>query len=188
MRLRRSLQRVAILAVYTLAAGCHFLPESCFDLSPESRIPDWFSVPPAMAREDVTVHMCYYISGDGRTATFEMRRVGKEMKQIAEASGKQRGLYPLYPPNSAAAATHGYPSYEVVTVGDVAEVIEHRRAEPIFYIVDDPSIRHVFGVTPANRDAGKNLQRLPPESAGPSQFRPPTTHEVRSASLTTGTR
>jgi hypothetical protein len=110
-----------------------------------------------MAREDVTVHMCYYISGDGRTAKFEMRRAGKEMKQIAQASGKQRGRYPLYPPDSVAAATHGYPSYEVVTIGDVTEVIEHRRPEPIFYIVDDPAIRHAFGVTPANRDAAKSL-------------------------------
>jgi hypothetical protein len=35
----------------------------------------------------------------------------------------------------------GYPFYELVTINGIAEVIEHRRMEPIFSVNDDPVIR-----------------------------------------------
>jgi hypothetical protein len=35
----------------------------------------------------------------------------------------------------------GYPFYELVTIDGVAEAIEHRRIEPIFFVNDDPAIR-----------------------------------------------
>jgi len=146
---------VAILVLCSVATACRFFPEACFDLSSESRIPDWFSLPSGTTRGEVAVRMCYYIVG-GRTAIFELRHAKNDKPPIADVSGTLRGLYPQYPPNSPAAETHGYPSYEVITVGDISEVIEHRRAEPLFYVVDDPAIRHAFGVVPANRAAASN--------------------------------
>jgi hypothetical protein len=35
----------------------------------------------------------------------------------------------------------GYPSYEIVSIGGVTEIIEHRKMEPIFYVSDDPAVR-----------------------------------------------
>ena len=48
----------------------------------------------------------------------------------------------------------GYPSYEVITVNGVIEIIEHRKLEPIFYITDDLAVLKELGVgagSPGNR-------------------------------------
>jgi hypothetical protein len=36
--------------------------------------------------------------------------------------------------------------YVVLQADGIAEVIEHRRMEPVFYITDDPEIRRKLGV------------------------------------------
>lgn len=122
-------------------AGCARVPESCFDLSPTSRLPAWTRLPSGVGRDQVAVTMCYYIGSEGGTATFALknRSTGAE---IGNVTGKVRDLHPLTTKNSE----DGYPSYEVIAVGDATDVVEHRRREPIFYVVDDPSIRHELGV------------------------------------------
>jgi len=137
--------KFAALALCVFTAGCRFFPEPCFDLAPESRLPDWFPIPAGTSRDGVTVNMCYYIPlASGRTATFAMRDAGEGKKELAEVSGALRGPYPLHVPNFPAERPPDYTSYEVITVGDLTEVIEHRRMEPIFYVVDDPAVRHAF--------------------------------------------
>jgi hypothetical protein len=74
--------------------GCGFFAESSFDLSPESRLPKWFTLPPGISRSDVSVTMAYYIDSSGRTATFTLSSP-KRMFTIAQANGKVRGLEPL---------------------------------------------------------------------------------------------
>ena len=39
-----------------------------------------------------------------------------------------------------------YPRYEILTAKGITEVIEHRRMEPIFYIVDDLQVKRQLGV------------------------------------------
>ena len=39
-----------------------------------------------------------------------------------------------------------YPSYEIISVNGLTEIIEHRRMEPIFYLTDDPHVKQQLGV------------------------------------------
>ena len=89
--------------------------------------------------------MCYYINQNGRTATFVFR--GPHNGKLAEVAGTQKGLEPLTLKQPPAGFPPGYPSYEIITVGGVTDVIEHRRMEPIFYVNDDPSVWAELGVS-----------------------------------------
>jgi hypothetical protein len=40
-----------------------------------------------------------------------------------------------------------FPFYEVITIDGTTEVIEQRRLEPLFYVVDDPKVREALGVS-----------------------------------------
>jgi hypothetical protein len=45
----------------------------------------------------------------------------------------------------------GYPTYEVITVNGITDIIEHRRMEPIFYVTDDLAVwNELLGVKPSN--------------------------------------
>ena len=136
---------VALLTGCLAAASCSYFPESCFDLSPQSRLPKWFALPADTSRESASVHMCYYINQNGRTATFVFR--GPHNGKLAEVAGTQKGLEPLTLKQPPAGFPPGYPSYEIITVGGVTDVIEHRRMEPIFYVNDDPSVWAELGVS-----------------------------------------
>ena len=128
----------AVIAVSTIAlTGC---VESSFRLAPESRLPAWFEVPPGHARADLTVTMDYYISSSGRDAKFTL--LDARGQTLSKKHGTQQGLYPLMLRSSV----DGYPSYEIITVGGVTDLIEHRAMEPLFYICDDPAVRQELGM------------------------------------------
>ena len=100
-----------------------------------------------MQRGDVAVEMCYFVGSSGRTSTFVLRDK-KTRAKLADVHGSDRGLYPLTARNTESAPNE-YPSYEVVTVDGITEVVEHRRMEPVFYISDDPALHHALGVDDA---------------------------------------
>jgi hypothetical protein len=127
-----------------LISGCGPFAESCFDLSPESRLPRWFSLPVGTPRESASVHMCYYLDASGRTATFILR--GERNEKLAKASGSVQGRYPLVLKDLPAGYPPGYPSYEIVSVDGITDVIEHRQMEPVFFINDDPGVWSELGV------------------------------------------
>jgi hypothetical protein len=83
--------------------------------------------------------MIYYVKPWGRSATFILR--DKKEKILAKVDGKEKGLEPLHLKNSPNGIHPGYPAYEVITVNGITEIIEHRKAEPIFYVIDDPAVR-----------------------------------------------
>jgi hypothetical protein len=128
--------------------GCEFFPESTFDLASESRLPKWFSLPPGLKREEVTVTMSYYVKPWGRTATFTLS--GSKKEKLTEVRGTQMGLQPIELKKPPSGYLPGYPSYEIITVKGVTEVIEHRRMEPIFYVTDDPAVLAELGISRAN--------------------------------------
>jgi hypothetical protein len=140
---------LVLLCIYgSILAACEFFPESTFELSPDSRLPGWFSVPQGMSRSDLTVTMSNYVKPIGRTATFEL--FDSQKHRLAKLSGTLRGLEPLHisaapPPGSPP----GYPSYEVITVNGIVDIVEHRRMEPSFYVTDDSRVWRELGV-PAN--------------------------------------
>jgi len=115
--------------------------ESSFRLSSESRLPKWFASA-AVPRDEATVTMDYYTGGLGRTARFILRD-GKG-RLVAAGVGQLEGYSPLTVEGRT--GPDGHPSYEIITVDGITDVIEHRRMEPIFYITDDPVVRQNLGV------------------------------------------
>jgi hypothetical protein len=135
----------AIIAAMCLSLlGCEDLPESSFELATESRLPKWFTLPPGLARSDVTVMMSYYVKQSGRTSTFKLLDARK--KKLAELNGTQKGMEPLKRKTPQPGFSPGYPIYEIVTVNGITEIIEHRQMESIFYITDDPTVWAEFKV------------------------------------------
>lgn len=153
----RSTHRLLIL-ILTVAClsllGCDFFPESTFELASESRLPKWFTLPKELSRSDVTVTMSYYIRPSGRTATFTLLNTKKQ--KLAEVKGTQTGLEPLTLKKPRPGFPPGYPSYEIITVNGVTEIVEHRKMEPIFYITDDPAVWAELGVSRVPSPAPSN--------------------------------
>ena len=140
----------AFVAVAALSLGsCGFFPESSFHLAPSSRLPRWIVIPPGLSRDQVSVTMDYYVLPFGRTATF--RLYDSHNQQRIKLSGHMRGDHPLTLKNPPPGFAPGYPTYEVITINGMSDVVEHRAMEPIFYMTDDPAVRQELGVPASNR-------------------------------------
>jgi hypothetical protein len=134
----------AVLAFLVSTIVCAWFPESTFELDRESRLPKWITLPPGLTRADVSLSMSYCVWPWGSSATFALR--DSKGKILTKVSGKVRGLGPNQLKESSPGSPPGYPSYEVITVNGMTEIIEHRRMEPIFYLSDDPAVRKELGV------------------------------------------
>ncbi len=89
--------------------------------------------------------MTYYLGLDSRSrATFVLR--DRDGRRLAEVEGLVRDNQPQTLTPAPPTGPLPYPSYEVVTIQGITEIIEHRRMEPIFYINDDPEVRRKLGV------------------------------------------
>ena len=149
---------IAILVSACLSLlGCEFFPESTFELAHESRLPKWFTLPPGLSRSDVTVTMSYYIKPTGHTATFTLKDTKK--RKLAEVSGSQMGFEPLTLKNLRPEVSPYYPSYEIITVNGITDIIEHRKMEPIFYVTDDPNVWRELGVEQTKTGGGNPEQK-----------------------------
>jgi hypothetical protein len=137
LRIDRWVLLVAMTIPCYVIVGCEYFPESTFDLASESRLPKWFPLPPGNTRADVSVTMSYYIKPWGRSATFILQGKNGLLEKV---SGKEKGSEPLYLKNPPKGSDANYPSYEVITVNGITDIIEHRKMEPIFYITDDPIV------------------------------------------------
>ena len=136
-----------ISVVALLVAGCGVAPESSFELSPSSRLPQFMSLPAGLSRRDVSVTLNYFVTPARRTATFTLFDARKHL--LATVTGTLRGMAPLMLRNAPPGFSPGYPTYEVISANGTTDVVEHRRLEPVFYLVDDPAIRSELGL-PAN--------------------------------------
>ncbi len=145
--IRRIDKLLFLFIVLTIAGsqiGCDWFPEATFELASESRLPKWVTLPPGLTRPDVTIKVSYYVKPWGGSATFILKDKNGQIR--TKVYGKLRGLGPnplKHPPQGF---PPGYPSYEVITVNGITEIIEHRKMEPIFYITDDPAVRKELGV------------------------------------------
>ncbi len=98
----------------------------------------WFTLSPGLARADVSVTMDYYITSTGRSAVFVLH--GKERRVLGEFTGTLRGLSPMSLKEQTPSDNAASSSFEVVDVHGVLDVVEHKKMEPGFYMVDDPTI------------------------------------------------
>lgn len=130
--------RVSFIAILLCAtAGCDYLPEASFDLAKGSRLPVWFTLSPRLARADVSVTMDYYITSTGRTAVFVLH--DKERRVLGKVTGVLRGLSPMSSKEQTLGGSAAS-SFEVVDVHGVLDVVEHKKMEPVFYMVEDPTL------------------------------------------------
>lgn len=132
------------LMIITVASllGC---VEASFNLASNSRLPKWFEPPEGMSRKDLYVKMDYLIGFSSREAVFRLYDKNKYFC-IKKVTGLSRGNHPLKLMNQPTGFPKNRPSYEVITVNGVADIIEHRSLDPIFYVTDDPAIWKEFGV------------------------------------------
>ena len=138
LRIDKCMLLVALTIPCYAIVGCEYFPESTFELASESRLPKWITVPPGLTRADVSVTMSYYIKPWGSTATFIIQY--RNIQTPAKVDGKVKGLEPLHLKHPPQGFAPGYPSYEIITVNGITEIIEHRKMEPVFYITDDPAV------------------------------------------------
>ena len=131
------------LTIAGSAIGCDWVPESTFELASESRLPKWITLLPGLTRADVSIKMSYYVKPWGRSATFILQDTKGKIR--AKIDGKEKGSEPFQLKHPPPGFPPGYPSYEVITVNGVTEIIEHRKPEPIFYITDDPAVCKELG-------------------------------------------
>jgi hypothetical protein len=132
---------IAVFGVIAGSAikGCEYFPESTFQLANDSRLPEWVVLPQGLTRSDVSITMNYYIKPSGRTATFILQDTRKQV--LTKVVGKAKCNEPFRIKVTKQESGSDYPSYELITVNDISEVVEHRRMEPIFYISDDAAVR-----------------------------------------------
>jgi len=88
--------------------------------------------------------MDYYGGPVGRTATFILR--DGRGRTVASVVGQLKGSEPLMLKPHGETGPIPYPSYEIISVNGLTEIIEHRRMEPIFYLTDDPHVKQQLGV------------------------------------------
>ena len=143
-RLDKFLLFFVALTIAGSAIGCEWFPESTFELASESRLPKWITLPPGLTRADVSITMSYYSKPWGGSATFILRDTKGQIR--TKVDGKVKGLEPFQLKHLPHGFPPGYPSYELITVNGITEIIEHRQMEPIFYITDDPAVWKELGV------------------------------------------
>lgn len=119
--------------------------ESSFELSEESRLPKWFTLNDGLTRKDVTVTLDYYLFPTEKSV---FKLMDKNRNILSEKKGERVGGYlePKTLKDPPPGFPAGYPSYEIIGVDGIIDIIEHRKMEPVFYITDDPDVRRELGV------------------------------------------
>ncbi|HMB81286.1 MAG TPA: hypothetical protein VKI43_14510 [Vicinamibacterales bacterium] len=132
------------LLLSTLVAGaCHpalGCAESDFDLAESSRLPTALARPPNLNRREVSARLSYHLglaAGEGR-GIARLWLVNRSGLATREALCENWNW--TYPPASSGTDEKGYPHYSIINCYGTLDVIEHRKMEPIFYMVDDPAI------------------------------------------------
>jgi hypothetical protein len=133
-----------VLTIAGLEIGCEWFPESTFELASESRLPKWVTLPQGLTRADASITMSDYVMPWGGSTVFILQDAKGQVR--IKVRGKTRGLGPSQLKHPPRGFPSGYPSYEVITVNGITDIIEHRKMEPIFYVTDDPAVWKELGV------------------------------------------
>jgi len=138
---RISAKIILIISMANIAACA----ESNFDLAEESRLPKWFTASEGAPRDQLRVTVDYYVYPSGREAVLKLYDK-KGFFRLKKIKGSMYGLEPIELKNHPTGFPPHYPSYEIITVDGVTDIVEHRGREPIFYMCDDPAVWKELGV------------------------------------------
>jgi hypothetical protein len=114
----------------------HGFVESELELSPESRLPKWFSLPDGVSRGDVTLTLKSYTDG---TRKFTLK------KRNGDFLNEVLCKYQLHSETANTPKEKWDTVYTVSTANGIAEIIGHKQPSPVFYISDDPKLRSDIG-------------------------------------------
>jgi len=117
--------RLSVIGLFLFLIGCS---EASFELSPDSRLPKWFSDIEINSRDNYMVKMTYYVNLGNRSADIVLYTI--EGKKIKKIKGKMLNEGPLRTNKS-------YPMYEAIEANGLIELIKHTKMEPIFYVSDE---------------------------------------------------
>ncbi len=144
--LKLSAAGIAILALLLFLRQCSLDPTSGFDirygfaesnfyLARDSRLPQWFQLPSGVNKNDITVELIYFLSKT-KIATIN-NKTGKILF-FAEAAQKH---HPITEAESKI-MKQGWPcpSYVLINVNGVEEVIAHIEKGNIVYIVEPSEV------------------------------------------------
>ena len=131
-RAKKILLIAAICVSSCAMSGC---VESNFRIASESRLPRGLAIPPGLTRADVSATVDYYTLGQ---AKFILR--DKNGRKIGMVAGYLKGK-PLHLRETPPGREPRFPSYELIVIDGVTEIMEQRRPEDILYVTDDPGIR-----------------------------------------------
>lgn len=137
-----------LLAVLGLSVGCDLrygFVESEFQLSAQSRLPMWFTIPQSYSRKDLNVTITFYTH-----PIFEnkVRMIvygpAPERRKLMEKIAVSR-WHPITEQQFEKQQGYGvYPSYLIITVDGIEEIFEHRSKGNILYITDDPQVTYIL--------------------------------------------
>ncbi len=115
-----------------------WFPESNFDLANESRLPNWFSLPNGLSREEVNIELLYYVPPPLFKSNVKAILIGPppENKKLGTKIGIGKKVLPKTSKDRSQ-----YPRYKIININGIEEVIEHRKMEPFYYVSDNPTLK-----------------------------------------------
>ena len=146
--LQMNIQVILKVILLTSIFGLGGCLESSFQLSGESRLPKWFSIPQGENRSDLSVQMDLHSTFDGGKAVFKLYKKGSllNIKKYTVNTNDQPNIRSVQLKSQPEGFPQGYPRYKVVTINGNTDIIELRKMEPIFYMTDDPVIWKELGL------------------------------------------
>lgn len=124
---------LTVIACYMLLGGC--LAESNFKLSPDSRLPKWFSEMSEKPRSDLHATLDIYSHRSESVYTLKLKERGR-ISSLKTISGHEPYADWMY----VGTYKNRYPAYYAFTIDGITDIIEFRRPEPFFYMTDDLKI------------------------------------------------
>lgn len=129
---------VLVLLMTISLCGCSLqygIVQSEFNLSPESRLPKWVTIPREYSRKDLSMTITFYTHPFLSKVKMDVYGPAPDYKLLNETIGEQR-----YHPFTKNQPGYIYPRYIIISVKDIDEVFEHKTRGPVLYITDDPEI------------------------------------------------
>ena len=141
--IRTNILRILLVLFVVQISGCL---ESSFTLSKGSRIPYFLTVPDGAFRGDLYVTLDYHSTFSGGESVFKLYHQESFFSLDKVTVPYNENDHMLELKNPPTGSPRGYPSYEIIRVNGIIDVIEYRKMEPIFYTTDDPAVWNELGV------------------------------------------
>ena len=140
MRQATILTMVKLLFLFCSCDPRYGFIESNFQLSPDSRLPRWLTIPSGYSRKDLTVTLRFYTHTFLNKVKIDVHGPLPEHKKLMEKIGTVR-WHPFSEQQFKEQRGYGvYPNYSIIVVDHIEEIFEQRCKGDILTITDDPKL------------------------------------------------